>query len=150
MFSRRHPYLFFILVFTTVVASAMLGLSLLETVSRKASDLAFGEKVGVIEIGGMIVDSRQVLEQIKKFAENDGVKAIVVRVDSPGGAITPCDEILHELRRFRDGRDDRRRKHCRFRGILYRFRGGWDCRQPRDDHRQHRGGHGVYEFRGAV
>jgi protease IV len=99
MFSRRHPYLFFILVFTTVVASAMLGLSLLEMVSRKASDLAFGEKVGVIEIGGMIVDSRQVLEQIKKFAENDGVKAIVVRVDSPGGAVGPSQEIYRQIRK---------------------------------------------------
>ncbi len=99
MFSRRHPYLFFVLVFTMVVSAAMLGISLLEAVSRDASELAFGEKVGVIEISGMILDSRELLEQIKKFAENDGIKAIVLRIDSPGGAVGPAQEIYRQIRK---------------------------------------------------
>jgi len=60
MFSRRHPYLFFILIFSTVVATAMILMTLLVTLSTRDTDFEFGEKVGVIEINGIIADSKNV------------------------------------------------------------------------------------------
>ncbi len=59
-----------------------------------------GEKVGVLEIRGIIVDSRQVLESLKRFAEDRQVKGILVRIDSPGGAVAPSQEIYRELARI--------------------------------------------------
>ena len=99
MFSRRHPYLFFILIFTSVVAVAMLGMSLLFVLGSKSSDFEFGEKVGVIEIKGIITDAKQVIHNLKRFREDDSIKAIVIRIDSPGGAVGPAQEIFREIRK---------------------------------------------------
>jgi len=99
MFSRRHPYLFFILIFTSVVAVAMLGISLLFVLGSKSSDFEFGEKVGIIELKGVIVDAKQVIHNLKRFREDDSIKAIVIRIDSPGGAVGPAQEIFREIRK---------------------------------------------------
>lgn len=99
MFSRRHPYLFFILIFTTVVAIATLGMSLLFVLGSKSSDFEFGEKVGIIEIKGVIADAKQAIHNLKRFREDDSIKAIVVRIDSPGGAVGPAQEIFREIRK---------------------------------------------------
>jgi protease IV len=99
MFSRRHPYLFFILIFSTVIATAMILMTLLVTLSTRDTEFEFGEKVGVIEITGIIADSKNVLNHLKRFREDNAIKAIVVRVDSPGGAVGPSQEIFREIRK---------------------------------------------------
>jgi protease-4 len=56
-----------------------------------------GEKVGVVEIIGVISRSTPILEQLKKFREDRSIKAIVVRINSPGGAVAPSQEIMEEI-----------------------------------------------------
>jgi len=99
MFSRRHPYLFFILIFSSVVATAMILMALLVTISTRDTEFEFGEKVGVIEINGIIAESKNVLNYLKRFREDNSIKAIVIRVDSPGGAVGPSQEIFREIRK---------------------------------------------------
>ncbi len=103
MFSRRHPYLFFLLMLSAVVAFATLGLGLLVIWGTSDSDLiAFdrsGEKVGVIEITGFIAEAGDILGNLKRFREEESIKAIVVRIDSPGGAVGPAQEIFREIGR---------------------------------------------------
>ncbi len=99
MFSRRHPYLFFLLVFSAIIAGSAVCLSMLRLVSQDQSEIGFGEKVGVIELSGVITDSKRILEQIKDFRENDSVKSIIIRIDSPGGAVGPSQEIYREIRK---------------------------------------------------
>lgn len=99
MFSRRHPYLFFLLAFSAIAAGSVVILSLLGIVSQNRPKGGFGPKVGIIEISGVIADSREVLEQIQAFAENHAIKSIVVRIDSPGGAVGPSQEIFREIRK---------------------------------------------------
>ncbi len=61
----------------------------------------FGKgSVGVIEVEGVIMDSRRTLERIEAFKENENIKALVVRVNSPGGAVAPSQEIFSALRDF--------------------------------------------------
>lgn len=99
MFSRRHPILFFLLSFSGIIAGAMIVMTLLITIGGRARNIDFGEKVGVIEISGVITDSKSVIRQIKAFRENAAIKAIVVRIDSPGGAVGPSQEIYREIRK---------------------------------------------------
>lgn len=99
MFSRRHPYLFFILIFSTIVATAMIGMTLLFVLGARDSDFEFGEKVGVIEINGIITEAKNTIHNLKRFREDDSIKAIVVRINSPGGAVGPSQEIYRELRK---------------------------------------------------
>ncbi len=104
MFSRRHPYLFFILVFSSIVSAATIGMFLLIIFVSKGSDFsdfnkAGGEKVGIIELKGFIADSKGAIEKIKYFREDDSIKAIVLRIDSPGGSVGPSQEIFREIRK---------------------------------------------------
>ena len=99
MFSRRHPYLFFLLVFSAIIAGSMVILSLLNIMSQDQAEIGFGQKVGIIEVDGVIADSRQFLEQMRAFRDNSSVKSIVLRINSPGGAVGPSQEIYREIRK---------------------------------------------------
>lgn len=78
----------FFLVLAVTVASFM----------GRPATFAIGDKVGVIEVFGVIADSRQIIEQLHDFRDNDGVKAIVLRIDSPGGGVGPSQEIYDEVK----------------------------------------------------
>lgn len=60
-----------------------------------------GDKVGVIEVSGTIMDSKRTLKELNKFAEADHIKAIVLRIDSPGGAVGPSQEIYDAIKRIK-------------------------------------------------
>ncbi|HZH04046.1 MAG TPA: signal peptide peptidase SppA [Myxococcaceae bacterium] len=67
--------------------------------SRGRSSLsASSSRVGVIEVQGAIEDSKRVLDGIREFKEDRRLKAVVVRVDSPGGAVGPSQEIYDAVR----------------------------------------------------
>src|SRR5688572_3854504 len=58
-------------------------------------------KVAIIPIEGEIFDSRETLDALDRYAGNATVKAIVIRINSPGGAIAPSQEIYSAIRRTR-------------------------------------------------
>ena len=60
-----------------------------------------GERVAVVRIEGVIVDSRDAIEELRKFRENPSVKAIVLRIDSPGGGVVASQEIYSEVLKTR-------------------------------------------------
>jgi protease-4 len=59
------------------------------------------EKVAIVPIEGEIVDARETLDLLHRYAKNHSVKAVVVRINSPGGAIAPSQEIYSAIRRIR-------------------------------------------------
>ena len=65
----------------------------------KALSFLSGDGVGVLQIEGTIDDSRSVMNELKRFKEAPWIKAIVVRIDSPGGAVAPTQEIFDELQK---------------------------------------------------
>ncbi len=60
------------------------------------------DKVGLVEITGPIGDSKRTLRDLRAFRDDDHIKAIVVRIDSPGGAVGPSQEIYDSIRRLRE------------------------------------------------
>ena len=58
-----------------------------------------GEKVAVLEISGPIYSSQGVIEQLHRCRDDSSVKAIVLRISSPGGTVAPIQEIHRELTR---------------------------------------------------
>lgn len=58
-----------------------------------------GPKIGIIEIKGVIEDSKTILKYLNKFATDTDIKGILVRVDSPGGTVGPTQEIYSEIRK---------------------------------------------------
>ncbi len=58
-------------------------------------------KVAIIPIEGEILDARDTVDLLRKYANNSSVRAIVMRINSPGGAIAPSQEIYSEIRKTR-------------------------------------------------
>ena len=83
-----------------LVLGAVFGL--LAVVSKmQGFSFVRGEKVAILPISGLITDSEGTIEQLKKFAKDDSVKAIVVRLNTPGGGVGPSQEIYEEVRKIR-------------------------------------------------
>jgi len=56
-----------------------------------------GGNIGIVEINGMILSSKKIIQDIKIFRDDDEIKAIILRIDSPGGGIGPSQEIYREI-----------------------------------------------------
>ncbi|MBW2147062.1 MAG: signal peptide peptidase SppA [Deltaproteobacteria bacterium] len=97
---NRHPVLTGLGVIATVFVLFVISIYLYARY-HQVDDLPFApkEKIGIVEIKGLITDSGPIIEQIRKFLKNKRVKAIILRINSPGGAVGPSQEIYAEIRR---------------------------------------------------
>jgi protease-4 len=59
--------------------------------------LIFGDKIAIVEIRGVITQSSDIIEELHQYQEDAGVKAIILRIDSPGGGVGPSQEIHREI-----------------------------------------------------
>jgi protease-4 len=98
-FTRRHPVLFSLLIVCAIGAVVIISVSALFFLGKRDSAFEFGEKVGVVEIKGVIADPKPVILQLKRFRKDENVKAIVLRIDSPGGGVGPSQEIYAEVKK---------------------------------------------------
>ena len=96
---------------TAIIAvSVLLSVSILFVVSMKIAGAILGSGdtpvlkskvgVGLIEVRGMILDSKETIRQLRYFLKQDNVKAVVLRVDSPGEIVAPSQEIYAEVKKF--------------------------------------------------
>jgi len=70
-----------------------------------AADLAFSDRIQVVDVDGELVESRAILDQLKRYEDSNSVKAILLNIDSPGGGVAVSQEIYTEIRRLRDKKD---------------------------------------------
>lgn len=61
-----------------------------------------GDKVAILRVEDVILDSRIYLESLTKIKNDDRIKAVVVRINSPGGAVGPSQEIYSALLELRE------------------------------------------------
>jgi protease IV len=61
-----------------------------------------GEKIAVVDIKGVITSSEDVVRQLKKHRESKSILAILLHVDTPGGAVVPSQEIYEEVKKTRE------------------------------------------------
>ncbi len=93
-------FLFVLAVFTLVYVALHAG-------GRQAGMHAFGDKIGVVDLEGVILDPNDVVDQLRRFADDDSIKAIIVHVNSPGGGVAASEEIYREVKRVRDEKKKR-------------------------------------------
>jgi len=62
-------------------------------------NMPIGDRIALIHIEGLITDSEETMEELKEYVKNPAIKAIVLRIDSPGGAVAPSQEIYEEVRK---------------------------------------------------
>jgi protease-4 len=60
-----------------------------------------GEQVGVVRINGVILESEDVIRKVRILAHDPDIKAVVLRINSPGGAVVPSQDIWEEIQKAR-------------------------------------------------
>ncbi|HEX3070725.1 MAG TPA: signal peptide peptidase SppA [Thermoanaerobaculia bacterium] len=86
-----------------VIACVILGVMIASIAGNDTTSRGdvFGDKVAIIPIDGEILGSRDAIDALHRYARNSSVKAIIMRINSPGGAIAPSQEIYEEIRNVR-------------------------------------------------
>jgi len=95
---RRHPVIlgFAILFFIGVVFFTLIYL--LGLFKGDGRSLHLRAKVGVVPIEGVLIDGSDIIAQIDEFANDNGIKAVVLRINSPGGGVAASQEIFQSVR----------------------------------------------------
>jgi protease-4 len=84
-----------------LVFAALLGsIALLSHLRGGDAGLVFGNKICVLEIKGLITNAQPTIEKLAKFSRDGSVKAVVLRIESPGGGVSPSQELYREVRRI--------------------------------------------------
>src|SRR3954464_16016665 len=94
-------FLFVLAVFTLVY------LTLHATGGQNAGFGGFGDRIGVVDLEGVLLSPQPVVDQLKKFGEDSSIKAIILHVNSPGGGVAASEEIYREVKRVRDEKHKR-------------------------------------------
>jgi protease-4 len=87
-------FLFVLAVFALVYITIHAG-------STDAGITGFGDRIGVVDLDGVILSPQPVVGQLKKFADDSSIKAIIIHVNSPGGGVAASEEIYREVKRIR-------------------------------------------------
>lgn len=82
--------------------AAVVGTVILMNLFFPDIDFSTEDRIALIRIEGVIVDSQATVGELKRFSENPSVKAIVLRIDTPGGGVVPSQEIHDAVKRVRN------------------------------------------------
>lgn len=99
MSGKKHPILIVLLILGLVALFLGGVMALVMRFTGQSAGLSFGNKIGVIPVEGAILDSDPVLSQLIEFRKEKQIKAIILRINSPGGGVAPSQEIYREIRR---------------------------------------------------
>ncbi|MBI2608579.1 MAG: signal peptide peptidase SppA [Deltaproteobacteria bacterium] len=58
--------------------------------------------IAILKVEGIITESEEILEKIRNIKENKNIKAVIIRINSPGGLVAPSQEIYRELKRLKE------------------------------------------------
>ncbi|OGR00932.1 MAG: signal peptidase [Deltaproteobacteria bacterium RIFOXYD12_FULL_50_9] len=102
LFRHEHPVLLGLLILGAISILFLGGITFfISIISPSDQKDFFGKKngIGIIEVKGVIISSEDLLQDLRDFRENQAVKAIVLRLDSPGGAVGASQELFKEVQR---------------------------------------------------
>src|SRR3984885_8258197 len=88
-------FLFVLAVFTLVYLTLHAG------GAEAGSITSFGDRIGVVDLDGVILSPQPVVSELKKFGDDSSIKAIILHVNSPGGGVAASEEIYREVKRIR-------------------------------------------------
>jgi len=93
-------FLFVLAVFSLVYLTLHAG-------GNEAGFGGFGDRIGVVDLDGVILSPQPVVSQLKKFGDDSSIKAIILHVNSPGGGVAASEEIYREVKRVREEKKKR-------------------------------------------
>jgi protease-4 len=93
-------FLFVLAVFSLVYLTLHAG-------GSEAGIGGFGDRIGVVDLDGVIFSPQPVVDELKKFGDDSSIKAIIIHVNSPGGGVAASEEIYREVKRVREEKKKR-------------------------------------------
>ena len=99
---RRHPILRGLLVLSAIGFVLIVALAAFSYLKSEGIALLSKNAVAIVTVEGVIENSRETVRTLDRLAKNDGVRAVVLRVDSPGGGVAPSQEIYDAVLRVRE------------------------------------------------
>jgi protease-4 len=88
-----------ILIIFLGILVLLIVFSLLYALLQKNLPFVESNRIALVRVEGMIIDSRDTVAQLKEYTEDPLIKALVLRIDSPGGAVAPSQEIYEEIKK---------------------------------------------------
>ncbi|MBN2122731.1 MAG: signal peptide peptidase SppA [Deltaproteobacteria bacterium] len=99
MAGKRYPILTVLVILGVIALFLGAAMTAFLGIAGSSSGISFGNRIGVIAIEGTIADPEPILTQLVDFKNDKSVKAIILRVNSPGGGVAPSQEIYREIRK---------------------------------------------------
>jgi len=99
MSGKGHPILAVIVILAAVGFFLGLLLTVVFSVAGPSEAFSFKEKIGVLPIQGPLTESDTLVAKLVEFKKDRRIKAIILRVNSPGGGVGPSQEIYREIRK---------------------------------------------------
>jgi protease-4 len=96
---NRKSYKIWLIIGFIIIAIVVIRFGASTGQSRS---LSFGEKIGIVTLEGPIFSSEQVIYELNKMVDRSDVKAIVFRINSPGGTVAPSQEIYEKIKTLND------------------------------------------------
>jgi len=90
---RKHPVIFGIFLLILVGFVFFTLVYVLGSAMEDKHSFALNNRVGVVKVEGVISDTHDIIEHLNQFDKDDSIKAIVLRIDSPGGGVAASQEI---------------------------------------------------------
>ena len=91
------------LAFAFLLTFILFSVRTLKSLDRGRGMLSSREaSIGVVEVNGIILDAKRTIKHLMAAEEDESIKAIVIRINSPGGAVAPTQEIYAEIRRINE------------------------------------------------
>ena len=97
MSGKKHPILTVLIILGVTALFLGLIMTIILTIFVPDSNISFRNKIGVIPIEGHITGPEPVVSQLVNFRKDRRIKAIILRIDSPGGGVGPSQEIYREI-----------------------------------------------------
>ena len=97
---KKKDIIVFLVIFSVIIVFLILMYTFFSMPSNiDPLSLGGGSKVGLLELKGIIYDSRSFVDDIGRFLDNSSVKALVIRINSPGGGVAASQEIYEAIKR---------------------------------------------------
>ena len=101
-FLKRLAQILFFLVVVVFLGSLLIGVGGLIVAFRSSAERVEKPSILALDLDGTIVDTRDILESLRKYRTEDHIKGVLLRINSPGGVVGPSQELWAELKRTRE------------------------------------------------
>lgn len=101
---KKHPIIFGLFLVFLLGVALLIILRVVGALVGNDSSFSSHDKVGIVNIRGIISNSQEVVEQLEEFGKDDHLKALVIRIDSPGGGVAASQEIYTAIKRLKNNK----------------------------------------------